>query len=137
MRLPSILFSAALLGPLAAGAADLQVSVADGPAGPAQLYVAVYDSAERYAAGQSMASQSLPLREGAAQLAFVGLPAGRYALKVFADENGNGKLDTNLLGLPVERYGFSRDARGDRGAPDFEAVAVPLDADQRITIHLR
>ena len=66
-----------------------------------------------------------------------GLPAGRYVVKSFADENGNAKLDTNLLGLPTERYGFSNDARGRMGPPGFDAAAVPLDADHSITIRLR
>lgn len=44
--------------------------------------------------------------------ACLGLPDGLYAIKSFADESGNGKLDTNLIGLPVERYGSSND--GDR-----------------------
>jgi hypothetical protein len=45
------------------------------------------------------------------------LAPGRYALRVFADENGNGKLDSNLMGLPIERYGFSKRRQGQpRGA---------------------
>ena len=69
-----------------------------------------------------------------------GLPGpapGRYAVRAFADENGNGKLDTNLLGMPTERYGFSNDAKGNRGAPDFEAAAIGVDADLQTVIHLR
>ena len=133
----SLGLSAALLAPLAAHAADLHLSVSGGPPAPARLYVALYDEAGAYAASQSVASQIIPLRDGAAQAVFVGLPTGRYALKFFADENGNGKLDTNLLGLPVERHGFSNDARGSMGPPDFDAAAVTLDADQRIAIQLR
>lgn len=131
------LCAAALLGPLAAAAADLRVTVADGPAAPAPLYVALFDSAESFAADKSMAAQVLPLRDGGARMVFIGLPAGRYALKLFADQNGNGKLDANLLGLPVERYGFSNDARGNMGPPTFDAAAVTLDGDAGITVHLR
>jgi uncharacterized protein (DUF2141 family) len=56
---------------------------------------------------------------------------------VFADENGNGKLDTNLVGMPTERYGFSNDAKGNRGAPEFDAAAIAVDADLQAVIHLR
>ncbi|RQO80252.1 DUF2141 domain-containing protein [Acidovorax sp. FJL06] len=111
--------------PLAASAADLRVTVLDGPAVPATLYLA-------------LASQKAELRDGAAQLVFSGLPVGRYVTKSFADENGNARLDTNLLGLPTERYGFSNDARARMGPPSFDAAAVPLDAvDSSITIRLR
>ena len=132
------LCAAALLAPLAALAADLSVNVADGPATEATLYVALYDSAAAFAGSKSQAAQTLPLRAGTARLQFSGLPPGRYALRVFADENGNGKLDTNPVGLPIERYGFSNDAKGNRGAPDFEAAALNLEsANVQTVVHLR
>jgi len=132
------LCAAALLSPLAALAADLSVNVADGPAAEATLYVALYDSAAAFAGSKSLAAQTLPLRAGAAQLRFVGLAPGRYALRVFADENGNGKLDTNPVGIPIERYGFSNDAKGNRGAPDFEAAVLNVESsDVQTLIHLR
>jgi len=131
------LCAAALLAPLGALAADLSLSVADGPAADATLYVALYDSAAGFTGSQSLASQTVPMRAGTARLVFPGLAPGRYAVRAFADENGNGKLDTNLLGMPTERYGFSNDAKGNRGAPDFEAAAIGVDADLQTVIHLR
>ncbi|MDQ0033279.1 uncharacterized protein (DUF2141 family) [Variovorax boronicumulans] len=128
--------AAALLAPLGALAADLRLSVADGPAVDATLYVALYDSAAGFA-GNALASQMVPMRAGAAQLVFPGLAPGRYAVRVFADENGNGKLDTNLFGMPTERYGFSNDAKGNLGPPEFDAAAIGIDTDLQTVIHLR
>jgi uncharacterized protein (DUF2141 family) len=128
--------AAALIAPLGAYAADLSLSVADGPAADATLYAALYDSTAGFA-GTALASQMVPMRAGAARLVFAGLAPGRYAVRVFADENGNGKLDTNLVGLPMERYGFSNDAKGNRGAPEFDAAAIGVDADLQAVIHLR
>ena len=68
--------------------------------------------------------------------AFAGLAAGRYVIKSFADENGNEKLDTNLVGLPTERYGFSNDAKGRMGPPSFDAAAVKVDADSIVAFRL-
>ena len=128
---------AALLMPLAASAADLRVTVTEGAATPSVLYIALHDSAATYAAAQPVASQTAPMRNGAAQVVFLGLPPGRYALRAFADENGNTKLDTNMLGIPTERYGFSNDARGTMGPPDFEASALPVGtSDLTTVIHL-
>ena len=127
----------ALLAPLAVGAADLRVTVVDGPAGPSTLYIALFDGAEAFDTTKSVAAQTLQAREGGGQVAFLGLPVGRYALRMFADENGNGKLDTNLLGLPIERYGFSNDARGTMGPPGFDAAAFRVDGDTAVTVHLR
>lgn len=65
------------------------------------------------------------------------LPFGRYAVAAYQDLNGNGRLDKNILGVPVEPYGFSgggsyrwRPPGFTEAAFDFkkegEAVAFPL-----------
>lgn len=144
MQLPALLSrpvvralcTAVALAPFGALAADLSLSVADGPTAEATLYVALYNDAAGYADSKAVASQTAPMREGKAQLVFAGLAPGRYALRVFADENGNGKLDTNLMGMPNERYGFSNDAKGNRAPPSFEAAAISVDADLQTVIHL-
>jgi uncharacterized protein (DUF2141 family) len=38
---------------------------------------------------------------------FSNLAPGTYAVAVVHDENGNGRLDKNLLGVPSEGYGVS------------------------------
>ena len=48
---------------------------------------------------------------------------GPYAIAVFHDLNGNGKLDRNFIGLPSEPYGFSNDV-GRRGIPNFDGAQV-------------
>ena len=131
------LCAAALISPLATLAADLSLNVADGPAAEATLYVALYNDAASYADSKAVASQTAPMQGGKARLVFTGLAPGRYALRAFADENGNGKLDTNLIGMPTERYGFSNDAKGNRAAPAFEAAAISVEADLQTVIHLR
>jgi uncharacterized protein (DUF2141 family) len=46
---------------------------------------------------------------------------------VFHDENDDGKLGKNALGLPIEAYAVSNNARGLMAAPDFEDAAVRVD----------
>lgn len=48
------------------------------------------------------------------------LNSDQYAFKYFHDENDNGKLDCNWLGIPNEGYGFSNNAVGTYGPPSFE-----------------
>ena len=61
---------------------------------------------------------------------------GRYAL--FAMHDANGDLDLNFLGIPIESYGFSNDAKGTVGPPSFDAAAVEVKGDvpTRIVIRL-
>ena len=58
---------------------------------------------------------------------FEDIPKGRYALAVIHDENMNGKLDANWLGIPTEGYGFSNDAKAVFSAPSFDAASFPYD----------
>lgn len=48
------------------------------------------------------------------------VPAGAYAVACFHDENGNGKLDTRLFGIPAEGTVASNHAKGFLGPPSFE-----------------
>jgi uncharacterized protein (DUF2141 family) len=66
------------------------------------------------------------------------LKAGTYALAVYQDLNGNGKLDRTFPGPPDEPYGFSNDARGSFGPPSFREAAIDLGpAHREIEIRLR
>lgn len=70
-------------------------------------------------------------------LDFGHVPAGRYAISLFHDENGNGRMDKNLM-LPREGYGFSRDAPVRFGPPSFKAAAFQVEgADTHQTIRMR
>lgn len=48
------------------------------------------------------------------------------AIAAFHDAKNNGPLDQNWFGLPTEGYGFSNDARGTVGLPDFNKATVRL-----------
>jgi len=65
------------------------------------------------------------------------LPAGSYAVQVMHDENDNGKLDTNFMGIPAEGYGFSNNPQVMRKANFSEAKFDIGDAASSIVINLR
>lgn len=52
-----------------------------------------------------------------ATLIFEDIPAGRYAIQLFADRNGNGQLDSSPRGIPLEPVGFSNNPPLLRGKP--------------------
>lgn len=80
----------------------------------------------------------IKIRATQARCDFEDIPPGTYALAVVHDENMNGKLDTNILGIPREGYGFSNDAKGLLGAPTFFAASFAYDGRYRdMTIALR
>ena len=62
----------------------------------------------------------LPIKNGTVTISIDSLIYGIYAIKVFHDENSNGELDSDILGIPSERYGFSNNASGWFGPPSWE-----------------
>ena len=57
-----------------------------------------------------------------------GVPPGLYAAQAFHDENDDGLLNRNILGLPNEAMGFSRDAPMRLGPPRFADAAFEVGA---------
>ena len=55
------------------------------------------------------------------------LEYGEYAIRVFHDENENEKIDTNFLGIPTERYGYSNDASSWFGPPSWDKAKFIFD----------
>jgi len=62
------------------------------------------------------------------------LKAGKYAVRYFHDENINGNLDTNLVGIPTEGYGFSNNVTGTFGPPAFEKWLFEIKGDIKIVL---
>lgn len=60
--------------------------------------------------------------EAKTELCFAVEP-GRYAIRLFHDRDGDGKLASSMVGLPQEPYGFSNDAPIQFGPPAFQAAA--------------
>lgn len=53
------------------------------------------------------------------------VPAGRYAISLIHDENGNRKMDMAIM-MPKEGYGFSRNAPVSFGPPKFDKAAFDV-----------
>lgn len=84
----------------------------------------------------ALATVTAPVTGGIATCVFARIPPGTYAVAAFEDRNGNGKLDSNVLGQPTEGYAFSRDARARFGPPKFDAAAFAY-AGGTLTMQLR
>jgi uncharacterized protein (DUF2141 family) len=54
------------------------------------------------------------------------LPAGEYTFAVFHDENNNGQIDQNWLGIPSEGFAFSNNAMGSFGPPSYNQAKFSI-----------
>ena len=81
------------------------------------------------------AGQSVAAKAGTMRFTFRAVPSGSYAVAVYHDVNGNGRLDKQLIGVPAEPYGFSNDV-GRIGPPSFNGARVAVTA-PATTINVR
>ena len=90
-----------------------------------QMLCALYSAAEAFPkkADKAVARLTAKITERRAVCDFTGVAPGTYAVSVVHDENSNGKLDTNFIGMPREGVGASNDAKGHMGPPKFSAAA--------------
>jgi uncharacterized protein (DUF2141 family) len=65
-----------------------------------------------------------PIANGQATCTFTGVPApGTYAVAYFKAAPGQTKMNTGMLGMPQDPYGFSRNATIGMGPPSFNSAA--------------
>ncbi len=90
---------------------------------------ALFDSKAAYDANTGpVRTLSLPASGGDFSVTLAGLPPGLYAVKSFHDRDGNGRMNFNPLGMPLEPYGFSNNARAPFGPPSWRRAAFEVKA---------
>lgn len=134
------LMSAALLaGTAATSAATLTLNVIGVEKPEGALMIAVFDSAEAFDnGGDAVRGLRIDVDSDTVTVAVEDLPPGRYAVKMYHDANANGEMDTNMMGMPSESYGFSGN-KGRFGPPPFKEAVIDVteDGENATTIKLR
>ncbi|MEJ6004524.1 DUF2141 domain-containing protein [Paucibacter sp. AS339] len=130
--------SVGLLGATPAHALDMDLAVEGLTQSEGRVMVAVYTDANSWLkkplTGTSVdASQQI---NGRLVIKLQDLPEGTLALSIFHDVNGNGKLDSNAMGMPKEPYGFSNNAAGSFGPPKFEKAQFEAKQGALVSIQL-
>ncbi len=125
----------------------LTVHVEDVDADNGILMIGLFTSEETYdadqgqgEAGREQAYQSVTaeVHDGQADYVFERLPYGDYAIKLYHDENNNGELDKNFIGIPSEDYGFSNNPRTFFGPASYRDALFEFNAPEKtVTIHLK
>jgi len=85
-----------------------------------QVKIAVFNSAETWLGEQTIYSSTINVDGQSVKWRIHDVPYGDYGVAVFHDENSNGKMDKNVLGIPLEPYGFSNNVRVTFGPPKWE-----------------
>ena len=122
--------------PGSSGKIVLTITGFDNSAGIAR--VALVNSRENYSEDRPYRGFNFKIIDNTVVQTLGSFLHGEYAVKVYHDENSNHELDTRMFGIPVERYGFSNNARGTFGPPGFDEASFKLNASTvRIKIEVR
>jgi uncharacterized protein (DUF2141 family) len=133
----SALFALALgAGP--AMAADVTVTVDQIHSAAGKVFVTLWGSQETWLDDtKSLQNIGVPAMVGQITITFHDVAPGRYGVVTFHDENDNGEMDFNFLGMPTEGYAFSNDIRPFLSAPSFDSCAFDVGIDDvALTIHM-
>lgn len=76
------------------------------------------------------------IKDKVASTVFNDVSCGKYAIKIYHDENKNEKMDFNWLGIPKEGCGFSGNPKITFGPPDIKEFLFQLETDRKIIINM-
>lgn len=128
----SILFAISFLAILAlkSQTVNITVSIADVSSDKGVIRLYLFDKAEAFPDKIDLATKAMSAKaiKGTQQIKIEGVMPGNYAIAVFHDENNDGKLNANLIGIPKEPTGASNGAVGKMGPPKFKDAVLPISA---------
>jgi uncharacterized protein (DUF2141 family) len=102
------------------------------------LLIAIFNQATGFPEDASIAFQTAKLKAQKGKQFFVldQLAHGRYAIAIFHDENGDGKMNKNMLGIPKEGYGVSNNVKNLMSAPAFKDAVFSHTKETELSIQL-
>lgn len=103
-----------------------------------KLYIGWYNSAAAFPEpGKSVYRKIVEVEnKESVEVPFENIPPGTYAVAIFLDKNGNGKVDKNMLGIPKEKYGFSNNKYPLTRAARFDEAAFVV-GEKELSIPIR
>lgn len=105
-------------------AAEVSVELSNAPSS-GYIHFQVYDSADKFGDFRDPVFTARKPAQGDGTYRLSEVTEGDVALLVFHDENGNGVLDRNFIGIPREPIGLSNRYRP-KGPPSFDAAKVTV-----------
>ena len=88
----------------------------------------LFTKAADFPDGEGIVTLRVPITGSNTSCSFSNVEPGTYAIAVVHDENGNGKLDKNFVGVPSEGYGVSNNKTYALSAPKWDESSFALGA---------
>lgn len=108
------------------GAANITVTLSGITAIKGNVQAGLYNTETDYKNGGSVRGAKVDVTSNTVTITYSGLPDGEYAIKLFHDVDGDGKMNANLFGMPTEPFAFSNNAVGNMGPAKWEAAKFTI-----------
>lgn len=129
LRIFSLIQVLMLISGYAASQHKLEIEIVQIQNNEGKIMVQLFD------VNQNILTQEMsPIKDNKCLLVIKNLSPGKYAVRYFHDENLNGIMETNMLGIPTEGYGFSNNVTGKFGPPPFEKWLFEIAGDKKIVL---
>ena len=104
---------------------DITVTIDNLRSNEGKVLIGLYNSETDFLSEVFM-GKVVSISDNSCTVTFKDVPKGIYAVSYVHDENDNGKMDTNFVGIPKEDYGCSNNAKGFMSAPKWEDAKFEL-----------
>jgi uncharacterized protein (DUF2141 family) len=101
------------------------------------VMVSLFDSEGAYEKGTPARTARIDVAKGERTTIFSDLKEGSYAIKAFHDVNGDGQMNTNPFGVPIEPIAFSNNAPADMGPAEWDLARTAVKGATAQTIEIR
>ena len=134
--LSTMITAAPIMCASAATGGEIRVVVRGLRNGEGRVGCSLFNDAEGFPRNREKEYREMwtPIHGGLAVCEFNRIPAGTYAVTVLHDENFDGKMDFNWIGMPTKGYGFSHDARATLLPPSFDAASFGYNGEGTVSI---
>ncbi|MCA0892093.1 DUF2141 domain-containing protein [Microbulbifer agarilyticus] len=108
--------------------AAVKLTIANIQSQVGKLYISVYDSKDTFLGDTKVYAQEASLeslQDGQLEVLMT-LPYGALAISVHHDNNANGEMDRNFIGIPKEPVGLSNGHVPKFGPPKFSKAVIEI-----------
>jgi len=111
----------------------IQVNITNIKVSKGTIIIGLYKSEEGFLNKAHKATKIKATKEGG-QVVFNDIEPGMYAISLYHDKDDNNELNS-FLGIPIEPYGVSNNAKGQFGPPQWEKAKF-LVSDKKTIQHI-
>ncbi|MDT0689148.1 DUF2141 domain-containing protein [Salegentibacter sp. F188] len=97
----------------------IEVEITNFESNKGYVLVALHNTEDSFLKEEFLGRKS-EIKEDKVVVEFDDVPDGTYAISLFHDEDADGEMNTNFIGMPKENYGVSNNAPANFGPPKWK-----------------